>query len=1570
MSADRRDGASGRRRRWPVALGRLGGAIALGGAFSVALVASVSVHSGTPAFRRVAATIGNAAMAGLFEGDVVVTGVESLVLGPRSTVLAKGVTVTTEGGEPVVVAEDVEATISLLRLLSSLAAGGPPVVEVPTARIRSAEVVIDVDETGVPTIARAFYPRASERRPDTSTGSAGSPSITLPSIVVAHARVRGNAIPPSLDGDADEVNARLTIEGGVARIDLDEARLTLRSPKVPGQRPPVAGLARGALAIDLATSAMSGHVELDGACEQIPIALRGRLDGDVVDVSVEVARVEPGAVRSAFDAPIEVAVELEARAHGKLPALTLDARGRLGEARVTARGELDLREGRPFELEVDVERFDARALGAELATDVSGTLHVDGALASSGGGPVGRFRLATREGVVADEPIPAALIEGRFAEEDVTATLRATDSGVTLTGKITARLPAERASFDLQARSSNLRAIRRARGKIGGAASARLVGEVDLQTKTVKATVAASGERVELSPLSAQKLSANGTLEGPLGAPRLDVDVSADRIRVASGGDEPVEYRAATGRAQLAFTPSPTIIRSSLRVTTADGGEVSASAEGVRLANGVVDARDVRVSGLGEPLALDVRLGEPRWSVRAKSEGVDLRRVGALTGLRGLSLLPEGTRATVDVDVRQEPGGASGHVDVHVATSEGVLAGGAVVAEVHARAVRGALVGSATLSAEGVGHVEIARAELDLPSRIDARSLERMTGVAELRGALDLSHVAAIAGPPVERVAGMASFTARVERRDPGALPAVRATVRTEGLDLALHRGGAPVALSGIDASAHLAWDGRTDDAEVAIMTWDVHGRLAHASAKAKLPLAQFASGKKKLDADAIAGIEVDLLAELPSRHIATLPPFLSVSELRGRVDGSLRVTGPLARPDVVLSGRARGLRGALASARAPSFAPLDGTLEARWDGERAAITFSLDERRRLGFRAPRSSGAPRALASTAPRDEERPPQTTPGHVRGLVILTDLRAADLLRGRSPAELPWAASAEVEVESLALGALPLPHAMAGALSGRARVRDLNRDPAFEANVSVEGFGLRGTNAGKLDVTAGGRDASLFAHASLAEADGSSVVQVASQSLRLKGLEVSWDDEAPTRIDYAVQNGRLALVGPLVRRTIPEIEGRVDGAGSISLDRGTQVFEGGLAVQGARLYVAALGEEISSLEAVARFDRTGTFRIDGATGKMGAGAFRASASGRMKGLEFDSAEAVVVVPRDAIPLSSQAVTFAEATGEVHLSATMSDDRSALLVAVDVPRAHVELPTRTAQALQPLDPDPTVAVGVRRRDGELDTTAVVRGRGGTGRGTTSSSRDILTAKMAVALGDRVQLHGRGLDVLLGGRTHVELADDLSVTGSLDLRGGTIEVHGRRFNVEHGTVTFPEGGTPDNPTIIGAAYWDAPDRTRVWVEFAGPLKTGKLTLRSEPAYTKNEILSVLLFGRPDPNMGLDDASGSGNAAGATAVGTGFLAGDFNRVLSELDPDLDVETDTLSGNRARGKVGHSFFDRRVKVQVGYAAGSTYREPDTMYLFLNWHFVPKWSVVATAGNKGTSILDVLFQHRY
>src|SRR5262249_19657624 len=165
--------------------------------------------------------------------------------------------------------------------------------------------------------------------------------------------------------------------------------------------------------------------------------------------------------------------------------------------------------------------------------------------------------------------------------------------------------------------------------------------------------------------------------------------------------------------------------------------------------------------------------------------------------------------------------------DITVQSEKG-LGAGALALQAHAKVDKGRLVGNAKIAAAGFGEIEIADAHLDVPNRLDARSLQRTTGTMELRGSIDLSQGAALfAGESVERVSGMASFEARIERGDPEALPAVRATVRTHDLEAVLANNepsagpSSSTVISGVDLLTHVAWDGRTEDAEIGVVSWD-----------------------------------------------------------------------------------------------------------------------------------------------------------------------------------------------------------------------------------------------------------------------------------------------------------------------------------------------------------------------------------------------------------------------------------------------------------------------------------------------------------------------------------------------------------------------------------------------------------------------------------------------------------------------------------------------------------------------------------------------------------------------------
>ena len=57
---------------------------------------------------------------------------------------------------------------------------------------------------------------------------------------------------------------------------------------------------------------------------------------------------------------------------------------------------------------------------------------------------------------------------------------------------------------------------------------------------------------------------------------------------------------------------------------------------------------------------------------------------------------------------------------------------------------------------------------------------------------------------------------------------------------------------------------------------------------------------------------------------------------------------------------------------------------------------------------------------------------------------------------------------------------------------------------------------------------------------------------------------------------------------------------------------------------------------------------------------------------------------------------------------------------------------------------------------------------------------------------------------------------------------------------------------------------------------------------------------------------------------------------------------------------------------RNLVLEVGYNVGRLRpnRPPDRAILSLEWQFLPRWSAVATGGDAGSTLLDLLWQYRY
>jgi translocation and assembly module TamB len=178
-------------------------------------------------------------------------------------------------------------------------------------------------------------------------------------------------------------------------------------------------------------------------------------------------------------------------------------------------------------------------------------------------------------------------------------------------------------------------------------------------------------------------------------------------------------------------------------------------------------------------------------------------------------------------------------------------------------------------------------------------------------------------------------------------------------------------------------------------------------------------------------------------------------------------------------------------------------------------------------------------------------------------------------------------------------------------------------------------------------------------------------------------------------------------------------------------------------------------------------------------------------------------------------------------------------------------------------------------------------------------------------------------------------------------------------------------DGPDPSNPEVLLKAGWKANDGTMVFANFVGPLKTGKVTLTSDPALPQEEIVQLLLFGTPD---GAQPQKNPGASPSDTAIGTvgGEAAQPLNHMLNQWGLGaVSVAVDTSQSSTPKPEVEVQVA-RDISVQIAVVIGQPPPgvNPDHTLLTLDWRFVNRWSLASTLGDAGTTIFDVLWRKRY
>jgi translocation and assembly module TamB len=498
--------------------------------------------------------------------------------------------------------------------------------------------------------------------------------------------------------------------------------------------------------------------------------------------------------------------------------------------------------------------------------------------------------------------------------------------------------------------------------------------------------------------------------------------------------------------------------------------------------------------------------------------------------------------------------------------------------------------------------------------------------------------------------------------------------------------------------------------------------------------------------------------------------------------------------------------------------------------------------------------------------------------------------------------------------------------------------------------------------------------------LDESDGYGDVRATGRVAWGDAVVPSLDEHSPIDVALKAKRLRIGVLAPFVRGAVGELDGRVDADAKLHVEPGMKdgAMEGAIVVDEGLFETPAIGQAFKHLRARITMKPWGVWKVEEISADGTGGRFTGNAMAQLDGVRLKSAEAHLnVEQKDKLPITLEGVDVGRAWGRVDTRATASPDDKTIDVDVNVPSLHVELPQSIGHALQSTTPDPSIEVGVHLGNGKM----IVLPFDGSKPPPRSApppeaeSEPPVHLRVTTHLGSDVEVRrGSMLRLFPRGGPTVDLGKTTTLGGHLSIPRGYIELQGKRFEIEKADVKF-DGQPEDDPLVIATAVYNSSDGTKVFADFVGPVKSGKVTLRSEPALSQNEILSLLLFGTSEGTFGQaapQDQKGNEAAGPGTSLAAGVVTDGLNRALTGVS-QLEVQTkvDTQESGNPRPEVEVS-LSRTVTATVIYNLGvpPPGQNPDDTLVQVDWRFHHNYSTQATLGDKGTSILDLIWKYRY
>jgi autotransporter translocation and assembly factor TamB len=744
-------------------------------------------------------------------------------------------------------------------------------------------------------------------------------------------------------------------------------------------------------------------------------------------------------------------------------------------------------------------------------------------------------------------------------------------------------------------------------------------------------------------------------------------------------------------------------------------------------------------------------------------------------------------------------------------------------------------------------------------------------------------------------------------------------------------------AKAGADTQIHLA-----------VEADDVRGRLAHVDATTKLDLAR-AIRTRRLPNDTM--VEADFAVE--TRKFDQMPVSFRPAGLDGAAELHGYLQGTAEKPFLVVEVAGHQLRYARPGrAKGPA---LEAELVMTYDLEQAAVQVDV------------SSGKEKVLQASAE------------------LNAALREFVAAKGNPP---PWKAGLYADIHRFPLGFLPAfsQNGMQGMLSGKISVSGIHDKPAIAGNLTIEelrsGNDQIGTLALAVQVDEHQCAASLDARGPSA---ASALARVSAGCLWKNDTVPSLDPEKQLDVALDTTAFPLAALGPVLHSAVQRLAGTLDvhlrARGRPDPAATDWSLQGTAQIQQGNMLPLAVGREVRRLDLKMSLGMDGV-RIETLSGELGGGKFSAKGAVELRDKALTGGRMELHVPRlRPIPITTEGVSYGNVWGDIYADAKVNGGQ--LEVTVKAPTLRFELPPQSTANLEKLEDNPAVAV-VQPLGPPQNEKAVGGG---------PSAFSLVPSGVAVSLelGENVGISRDDMKVELQtprppANPKLTFNGGMHLTGAIQILGGRVPVAGKTFRIERGTVRFG-GDDPSNPALDIYAVYDegGSSVSRIDVHVGGTPKDIKLALTSTPPKPQNELLAILAFGDSEPGGGLGGpgaatsggsatsqsggSQGGGSNSGATAaagVGSAVLSQGLNQILSQSI--IPVRASISGTSSASATVD---LTERLRVEYIRQFGTQYgQQQDNNQFAFDWRFKPRWMLRTLVGDKGTTVLDLLWQRWY